>query len=82
MKSSLVLYLEERKDKELKYDYPLNSIYNGEKVFNFYVDLSEYDLNEKNIIIFKFGKQEYERKLISHCYAKAMNFEIMMVINL
>ena len=76
MKSSVVLYLEERKAKELKYDSPLNSIYNGEKVFHFYVDLSEYDLNEENIITFKFGKQVHERNLISHCYAKAMNFEI------
>ena len=75
IKSSFVLHLEEKKAKEIKYDSPLKLSYNNNKVFNFYVDLSQYDYEEEGIITFKFGNQIKERKLISHCYAKAMNFE-------
>ena len=75
IKSSLVLYIEERKAKELVYNNPLSLSYNGDKVFNFYVDLSLYELNEENIITFKFGNQILERNLLQHCYAKAMNLE-------
>ena len=75
IKSSLVLHLDERKTKELKYDKDLSFTYNGNMNFLFYLDLSEYDLNEENIITFKFGKQIKERNLLSHCYAKAINLE-------
>ena len=75
IKSSFVLHLEEKKAKELKYDTALSFTYNGNKVFPFYLDLSQYDLNEENILTFKFGKQIKERNLLAHCYAKAINLE-------
>ena len=75
IKTSLVLNLDQRKSKELLYSNPLRLSYNGNKEFNFYVDLSQYELNEENIITFKFGNQVLERNLISHCYAKAINLE-------
>ena len=75
IQSSIVLHLEERKSKELKYETPLNLAYNGNKEFYFYVNLSQYELNEENIITFKFGKQILERNLLSHCFAKTMNLD-------
>ena len=75
IKSSIVLHLDEKKAKELIYDTPLSFSYNGNKVFNFYVDLSQYELNEENIITFKFGNQILERNILSHCYAKAINLD-------
>ena len=75
IKSSFVLHLEEKKTKELKYDTALSFTYNRNKVFPFYLDLSKYDLNEENILTFKFGKQIKERNLLSHCFAKTINLE-------
>ena len=75
IQSSIVLHLEEKKVKEIKFDSPLSLSYNKNKIFNFYVDLSQYDYEEEGIITFKFGNQIKEKKLIEHCYAKAMNFE-------
>ena len=75
MKSSIVLHIDERKSKELLYDKPLSLSYNGNKDFSFYINLSEYDLNEENIVTFKFGEQLKERRLLSHCNAKLMNLE-------
>ena len=46
IESSIILHLEERKSKELKYNSNLNLLYNGNKEFYFYVNLSQYDLNE------------------------------------
>ena len=75
IKSSFVLHLEEKKTKELKYDTALSFTYNRNKVYPFYLDLSNYDLNEENILTFKFGRQIKERNLLSHCYAKTINLE-------
>ena len=75
IKSSIVLHLDEKKAKELVYDSPLSFTYNGNKDFNFYIDLSQYELNEENIVTFKFGNQVLERNLLSHCYAKAINLD-------
>ena len=75
IQSSVVLHLEEKKVKEIKEKSALNLVYNKNKVFNFYVDLSSYDYEEEGIITFKFGNQIKDKKLISHCYAKAMNFK-------
>ena len=75
IKSSIVLHIDERKSKELLYEKPLSFSYNGNKDFNFYVNLSEYELNEENIVTFKFGKQMKEKRLLSHCNAKVMNLE-------
>ena len=75
IESSIILHLEQRKSKELKYNSNLNLLYNGNKEFYFYVNLSQYDLNEENIITFKFGNQILERNLLSHCYAKAINLD-------
>ncbi len=75
IQSSFVLHLEEKKTKELRYDTPLTFSYNGNRIFPFYLNLAEYDLNEENIITIKFGKQIKERNLLSHCYAKAINLE-------
>ena len=75
IKSSIMLHKDEKYVKELKYNAPLPLSYIENKVFNFYVDLDDYDYNDENIVTFKFGNQIFDRKLLSHCYAKVMNFE-------
>ena len=70
-----MLHKDEKYVKELKYNAPLPLSYIENKVFNFYVDLEDYDYNDENIVTFKFGNQIFDRKLLSHCYAKVMNFE-------
>ena len=75
IKSSIILHKDEVFVKELKYGSPLSFAYSGNKLFNLYVDLSEYNLNDENIISFKFGNQIFDRNLVSHCYAKVLNFE-------
>ena len=74
IKSSIMLHKDEKYVKELKYNAPLPLSYIENKVFNFYVDLDDYDYNDENIVTFKFGNQIFDRKLLSHCYAKVMNF--------
>ena len=75
IKSSIILHIDEVFVKELKDGSPLSFAYNGNKIFNFYVDLDEYNLEDENIITFKFGNQVFDRNLLSHCYAKVINFE-------
>ena len=75
IKSSIILHKDPVFVKELKYGSPLSFAYNGNKIFNFYVDLNEYNLEDENIITFKFGNQVFDRNLLSHCYAKVLNFE-------
>ena len=75
IKSSIILHKDEVFVKELKYGSPLTFAYTGNKLFNLYVDLNEYNLNDENIITFKFGNQIFDRNLLSHCYAKVLNFE-------
>ena len=75
IKSSIILHKDEVFVKELKYGSPLSFAYTGNKIFNLYVDLNEYNLNDENIITFKFGNQVFDRNLLSHCYAKVLNFE-------
>lgn len=75
IQSSIILHKEEKKVKELKYNNPLTLSFTGNKDFSFYVNIDEYDYNSENIITFKFGNQVFDRNLLSHCYAKVMNFE-------
>lgn len=75
IKSSIILHKDEVFVKELKYGSPLSFAYTGNKIFNLYVDINEYNLNDENIITFKFGNQVFDRNLLSHCYAKVINFE-------
>ena len=72
---SIILHKDEKVVKELKYNNPLTLSFTGNKVFNFFVDIDEYEYDEENIITFKFGNQVFDRNLLSHCYAKVMNFE-------
>ena len=75
IQSSIILHKDEKMVKELKYNNPLTLSFTGNKVFNFFVDIDEYEYDEENIITFKFGNQIFNRNLLSHCYAKVMNFE-------
>ena len=75
IKSSIILHKDERIVKELNFNNPLTLSYTGNKIFNFYVDIDEYDYNEENVITFKFGNEVYSRNLLNHCYAKVKNFE-------
>ena len=75
IKLSIILHKYENFVKQLKYDSPLTLGYIGTKEFNFYVDIDDYDFHDENIITFKFGDQIFNRNLLSHCYAKVMNFE-------
>ena len=75
IKSSIVLHKEERSVTELKYGNPKTFAFTTNKVFNFYADIDEYDFNDESIVTFKFGKQVFDRNLLSHCYAKVINFE-------
>jgi len=75
IKLSIILHKYENFVKQLKYDTPLTLGYIENKEFNFYVDIDDYDFHDENIITFKFGDQIFKRNLLSHCYAKVMNFE-------
>ena len=75
IKLSIILHKYEKFVKQLKYDTPLTLGYIENKEFNFYVDIDDYDFHDENIITFKFGDQIFSRNLLSHCYAKVMNFE-------
>ena len=75
IKLSIILHKNEKFVKQLKYDSPLILGYIENKAFNFYVDIDDYDFHDENIITFKFGDQIFNRNLLSHCYAKVMNFE-------
>ena len=75
IKSSIILHKDDKNVKELKYKDPLLFAYTGNKIFNFFADIDDYDFNDENIVTFKFGDQVFNRNLLSHCYAKVMNFE-------
>jgi len=75
IKLSIILHKYEKFVKQLKYETPLTLSYITNKEFNFYVDIDDYDFHDENIITFKFGDQIFYRNLLSHCYAKVMNFE-------
>ena len=75
VKSSIIIHIDTQNVKELKINTPLTLTYNENKVFNFYVDIDDYDFGDENIVTFKFGNQIFTRNLLSHCFAKVMNFE-------
>lgn len=75
VKSSIIFHRDTKKVKGLNTNNPITLTYNENKVFNFYVDVDEYDYGDENIITFKFGNQMFNRNLLSHCFGKVMNFE-------
>ena len=75
IKSSIILHKTDKNVNELKYNNPLIFAYSGNRIFNFYVDINDYDYEDENIVTFKFGNQVFNRNLLSHCFAKVMNFE-------
>ena len=75
VESSIILHVSDRIVKELKYGSPLSASYTTNKVFNFYVNLADYDYNDEGIVTFKFGSQVFNRKLLSHCFAKVIAHE-------
>ena len=75
IKSSIVLYKEKNTVLKLEEEKPVNLLYVNSKAFSFYVDINDYELNEENIITFKFTHNAYRNKLIEYCYAKNMNFQ-------
>ena len=75
IKSSIVLYKEKNEVLKLEPEKEENLFYINTKSFSFYVDISDYELNEENIITFKFTHNAEKNKLIDYCYAKNMNFK-------
>lgn len=75
IKSSIVLYKEKNTVLKLEEEKAVNLFFINSKKFSFYVDINDYELNEENIITFKFSHNAYKNKLIEYCYAKNMNFE-------
>lgn len=75
VQSSIILHKDDRRVKELKSGNPLTFSFTGNKVFNLYVDIDDYDYNDENIVTFKFGEQIFNRKILSHCFGKVLNFE-------
>jgi len=75
IKSSIVLYKEKNTVLKLEEEKAVNLFYINSKKFSFYVDINDYELNEENIMTFKFSHNAYKNKLIEYCYAKNMNFE-------
>ena len=75
IKSSIVLYKEKNEVLELKPENQVEVFYLSSKTFSFYVDLNDYELNEENVITFKFSHYAVKNKLIEYCYAKNMNFK-------
>lgn len=75
IKSSIALYKEKNTVLKLEEEKPANVFYVNSKKFRFYVDVNDYELNEENLITFKFTHNASRNKLIEYCYAKNMNFE-------
>lgn len=75
IKSSIALYKEKNTVLKLEEEKPANVFYVNSKKFRFYVDVNDYQLNEENLITFKFTHNASRNKLIEYCYAKNMNFE-------
>ena len=75
VKFSIIFHRDTKKVKGLDINNPITLTYNENKVFNFYVDVDEYDYGDENILTFKFGNQMFNRNLLSHCFGKVMNFE-------
>ena len=75
IKSSIVLYKEKIEVLKLEPEKEENLFYINTKAFSFYVDISDYELNEENLITFKFTHNAAKNKLIDYCYAKNMNFK-------
>lgn len=75
IKSSIILYKEKNTVLKLEEEKPVNLFYINSKTFSFYVDINDYELNEENLITFKFTHNAYKNKLIQYCYAKNMNFK-------
>ena len=74
-KLSLILYKESKKIIELTNDDNLNFSFIDSKIYNFYLNLDDYEYNEENILTFRFDNLVFDQKLLKHCHAKAMNFE-------
>ena len=75
IKSSIVLYKEKTEVLKLEPEKEVNLFYVNSRAFSFYVDISDYELKEENIITFKFSHTAVRNKLIEYCYAKNMNFK-------
>ena len=75
IESSIILHKDDRVVKELKYGNPVSLSYTLKKDINFYADIDDYEYNDEGIVTFKFGNQVFDRNLLSHCYAKVINYE-------
>ena len=75
IKSSIVLYKEKDGVLKLEPEKEVKLYYVNSKTFSFYVDIDDYELNEENIITFKYSHIASSNKLIEYCYAKNMNFK-------
>ena len=75
IKSSIILYKEKNEVLKLEPEKEENLFYINSRGFSFYVDINDYELNEENLITFKFTHNAYKNKLLEYCYAKNMNFK-------
>ena len=70
IKSSIVLYKEKDGVIKLEPEQEVKLFYVNSKTFSFYVDIDDYELNEENIITFKYSHIASSCKLIEYCYVK------------
>ena len=75
IKSSIVLYKEKDGVIKLEPEQEVKLFYVNSKTFSFYVDIDDNELNEENIITFKYSHIASSSKLIEYCYTKNMNFK-------
>ena len=75
IKLSLILYKESQKIIELTNKNNYNFAFVNTKIYNFYINLDNYEYNEENVLTFKFDNIVFDQNLLKHCNAKTMNFE-------
>ena len=75
IKSSIVLYKEKSEVVKLEPEKEVNLYYVNSKGFNLYAEIDDYELNEENVLTFKFTHNAVKNKLIEFCSVKNMNFK-------
>ena len=75
IKSSIILYKEKNEVIKLEPKKEVNLYYVNSKGFNLYAEIDDYELNEENILTFKFTHNAVKNKLIDFCSVKNMNFK-------
>ena len=75
IKSSIILYKEKNEVIKLEPEKEVNLYYINSKGFSLYAEIDDYELNEENVLTFKFTHSAAKNKFIDFCSVKNMNFK-------